>query len=140
MDLSQDNLRALTETLTRRFSAEIDREAFALTCEGDDEGLVLTCRLARDDRRGAYTVEVHSPVAHFENRTAARDEAVDAVGYVVEQYFSSGREVIPPLDWQPFSFGGPEVYIRGDLKNELLEDAADQLLAQDALPVDAEEP
>ena len=41
------------------------------------------------------------------------------------EYFSEGRETLLPLDWQPHRFGEAEVLARGDVRNPVLDEAAD---------------
>ncbi len=135
-DLSDSDRKVLIDALNMRFKEYLDDDEFELLSESDDEAISIQCRLSREGSKEVYSVEVRAFIKDFKSRPAARDEAIDAVGYVVEQYLESGREVIPPLDWQSLSMGGPDVFIRGDIRNEALLAAADQLLAEDTWSLD----
>jgi hypothetical protein len=135
-DLWPEEIARLVDALTKQFASALQDDAFELLSQGDEEAVQLRCRIVKADRSQVYLLEVRARVKNFDSRDMACTEAVDVLGYVIEQFFSSGREVIPPLDWAPFGLGGGEVLIRGDLRNQLIDEAADKLLARDVLSRD----
>jgi len=89
--------------------------------------LVLT--LANRQQTFRYRMEFRAALA--ENRVSpaeARDLLLDFAGYYLDQYFESGRDLLLPLDFQPYEMATHVVYARGDLTNPSLDRMADEIL------------
>ncbi|HOU53290.1 MAG TPA: hypothetical protein PLQ97_05115 [Myxococcota bacterium] len=83
------------------------------------------------NRQDTFRYRMEFRAALAENRLSqaeARDLLLDFVGYYLDQYFESGRDLLLPLDFQPYEMGEHVVYARGDVTNPTLDRMADEIL------------
>ncbi len=90
----------------------------------------VAARLSGGSRRLTLEVEVFFGAAESPRleREARLHTAIDALGWLLERLLVEDPELLPPLDWQPLSFVGQHLWIRGDQRDEALLAAADALL------------
>ncbi len=115
--------------LTKMFGAFIAGETFSVSGMFEPGFLHVDLKLHRRDDTFCYAMQFRCALA--ENRLdqgAALDVTVDFAGWYLEQYFDSGRDLLLPLDFQPYNFGDHIVYARGDIDNPKLTKMADEIL------------
>lgn len=115
--------------LQSQYAARLRDERFTVSGRVEPGFVELTVHLERLDRSQRYWMEFRAALA--ENRMAeeaARDLLLDFVGYYLDQYFESGRDLLLPLDFQPYEMGSHVVYARGDITHPTLDGEADRIL------------
>ena len=92
--------------------------------------VVSTLVLANHKR--TYVYEMSAALDTEDRRIRSVDEAVtltlDFLDWYLDQYFKADRHLLLPLDWQPHRFGDHQILARGDVKNQVLDEAADAWL------------
>src|SRR5688572_24228378 len=102
-------------------------ERFSLEVRKEGEDAVVRLTLESYDRTHLYWMEaaVRRSQYHAMSLTASIDVSLDFLDWYVGEYFREERDAFLPLDWKPFRFGDVEVLARGEVRNALLDDAAD---------------
>ncbi len=116
-------------TLHSRYGSRLRDERFQVSGRVEPGFVELTVQLERLDQSQHYGMEFRAALA--ENRLgeeAARDLLLDFIGYYLDQYFEGGRDLLLPLDFQPYEMGSHVVYARGDVVYPLLDAEADRIL------------
>ena len=128
--IDQEYAERVVSLLKTRHGGFLHREQFAV--EGKLVGDVVTVRLTlfNADRTFVYDMEA---AAKLDDRlnvgvSDALELAVDFLDWYLGEYFRQSRELLLPLDFKPHRFGDYEVYAKGDVRNEVLEDLADAWL------------
>jgi len=119
----------MAQTLQSHYGPRLRDERFTVSGRVEPGFVELTVHLERLDRSQRYWMEFRAALA--ENRMgeeAARDLVLDFVGYYLDQYFDGGRDLLLPLDFQPYEMGSHVVYARGDIAYPLLDAEADRIL------------
>jgi hypothetical protein len=127
--LPPDYAAALADTLTRHYQAELRNEHFQVEGRVEPTFVELAVVLEKPDRTFRYRMEFRAALR--ENRLdeeGALQLLIDFVGYYLDQYFEGGRDLLLPLDFQPYEMGEHVVYGRGDISNPGLEEEADRIL------------
>lgn len=120
----------ITESLIERFGTMLQHETLAVAARLEDRAVIVTLTLARHDDTFAYVMEAGFEVPEDDSvaAPAALELCVDFLEWYLDEYFREARELLLPLDWQPHRFGEHTVLARGDVRNPLLDDAADAWL------------
>jgi hypothetical protein len=116
--------------LRDRHASSLRQETFELEVHREGDEAVVRLTLRSEDRTDVYQMEAAIERAKYRAMTEAQaiDICLDFLDWYVGEYFREERDVFLPLDWQPHRFGDVEVLARGELRNELLDDAADAWL------------
>jgi hypothetical protein len=120
----------IIDGLVERHSPMMRQEGLRVAARLDDRAVIVTLVLARHDQSFEYTMEVGFDVPEDDSvaTAAALDLCVDFLDWYLGEYFREERDLLLPLDWQPHRFGEHSVVARGDVRNPLLDDAADAWL------------
>lgn len=116
--------------LKDRHAGSLHDERFELDVRREGDEAVVCLTLRSDDRTSVYKMEAVIQRSKYQAMTEAQaiDLALDFLDWYLGEYFREDRDAFLPLDWKPHRFGDVEVLARGDLRNELLDDAADAWL------------
>lgn len=126
---SAEEAGALLAALEHRYADRLQSEQFEVA--GRVEPGFVELDLALVNRAGTFRYAMEFRVETARNRLsekAARDLAADFAGHYLDQYFDSGRDLLLPLDFQPYEVGDDVVHARGDVTNPALERMADEIL------------
>jgi hypothetical protein len=120
----------ITESLIERFGTMLQHETLAVAARLEDRAVIVTLTLTRHNDTFAYVMEAGFEVPEDDSvaAPAALELCVDFLEWYLGEYFREARELLLPLDWQPHRFGEHTVLARGDVRNPLLDDAADAWL------------
>ena len=128
--IDADMEQQLLEALRKRHGTRLKDETLTVSAQMDGSNVVANLVLAKRDR--TYVYDMNAAVDSEDRRLRSVDEALDLVidflDWYLGEYFKESREILLPLDWQPHQFGDYEVLARGDVRNEILDDAADAWL------------
>jgi hypothetical protein len=128
--LTSESASQVITALHRRHAGMLRDERFELRARLEQGTVVATLELARSDRSSHYVMEAAKAVP--ENGALDLEQTLDLcldfLDWYLGEFFREQRELLLPLDWQPHKFGDFEVLARGDLRNPILEDAADAWL------------
>jgi len=119
----------VVRALEIRYGQHLQGEFFEVSGRMEPTFGELVVTLA--DRRETIRYRMEFRAALAENRISqaeARELLLDFVGYYLDQYFDSGRELLLPLDFQPYEMGDHVVYARGYVTNPTLDRMADEIL------------
>ena len=124
-----DNGR-ITESLVERFGTMLQQESLSIAARMEDKAVIVTMTLARHDKTFEYVMEAGFEVPEDDSvaAPAALELCLDFLDWYLGEYFREASELLLPLDWQPHRFGEHTVLARGDVRNPLLDDAADAWL------------
>lgn len=129
MKIPKTETDEIEAALTKMFGANIAGETFSVSGMFEPGFLHIDLQLKRRDDTFRYSMQFRC--ALVENRldqAAALTTTVDFAGWYLEQYFGSGRDLLLPLDFQPYNFGEHIVYACGDIDNPKLTKMADEIL------------
>jgi len=129
----------ITDTLVERYGRLLQQERFMVSARLEDQAVIVTLVLARHDNTSEYTMEAGFEVPEDDSvaAVAALDLCIDFLDWYLGEFFREGRELLLPLDWQPHRFGEHKVLARGDVRNPILDDAADAWLRGERPDVNA---
>ncbi len=139
--MSAESAHRIAEALSSRHGRGLsasDGERFEVTARMEGETIIARVVLGRPDRTFRYEMECARTLeegAFTLNASDTLDLCLDFLDWYLGEYFREGRELLLPLDWQPHRFGEFEVLARGDVRNPLLEDAADAWLRGEKVAV-----
>jgi len=132
---SSEDIVAVVDMLATRYGRGLERERFEVGGRNEPGFVELTASIVREDRTFRYDIEVRVPVARDGMAVSeARELALDFLGWYLDQYFAGGRDILLPLDYQPYEFGEHKVWARGDVTNPYLDEMADEIIA-DGVPL-----
>jgi len=126
---SIDDAAAIAQVLETRFGDHLHSEHFEVTGRGEATFVEMNVVLANRAGTSRYAMDFRA--ALVENRIGeaeARDLLLDFAGYYLEQYFEKGRDLLLPLDFQPYEVEDKVVFARGDITNPSLDRRADAIL------------
>ena len=128
--LTAEQTAKVLSLLHERHSGLLDDESFSIRARLERGTVVVELTLATADRTSVYIMEAAKAVPDDGalSRAQTLDLCLDFLDWYLAEYFKEQRELLLPLDWQPHRFGEFEVLARGDLKNLVLEEAADAWL------------
>ena len=120
----------ITESLQERFGTMLQQESLSVAARLEARAVIVTMTLARHDNTFEYVMESGFEVPEDDSVAVpvALELCLDFLDWYLGEYFREARELLLPLDWQPHRFGEHTVLARGDVRNPLLEDAADAWL------------
>ena len=140
---SSEDAAGVVATLAQRHAGHTRHERFEIDGRVEAAFVELSAALVREDGTFRYDIEVRVPLgapaaalgalAGEERRSGptqaeAREIAIDFLGYYLDLYFEGGRDLLLPLDFQPYELGNQSVWARGDLSNPKLDRLADEIL------------
>ncbi len=120
---------AIAQALDSRFAGHLAAEYFEVT--GRVEATFVEMNLALVNRAGTsrYAMDFRAALPENKlNEAGARNLLLDFAGYYLEQYFEGGRDLLLPLDFQPYEVEDKVVFARGDVTNPSLDAMADAIL------------
>ncbi len=130
--------RRILAELKKRHSEDLGDSELSL--EGHREGQRLLARLTLTNRDKTVHYPMEAGVSLDGDTLKEEEEALATAleflfGYL-EQYFTSGGEVLLPIDWEPVDCGERALFARGWERNLALEEAADKWLAGEPVEVE----
>jgi hypothetical protein len=128
--LTAETASTIVSTLETRHSRKLRDERFTVSARMEDRVVIVELLLARLDQTFLYEMSVAKPVPEDGSLSVAEclDLCLDFLDWYLGRYFEEDRDLLLPLDYQPHRIGEHEVLARGDVKNPLLDDAADAWL------------
>jgi hypothetical protein len=128
--LTAENASAIVATLETRHSRKLRDERFTVAARMEDRTVIVDLTLARLDGTFDYEMQAAKTVPEDGSLTVAEtlDLCLDFLDWYLARFFEEDRELLLPLDFQPHRFGEHDVLARGDVRNPLLDDAADAWL------------
>lgn len=127
--ISKEEIETLTRIYEARFQKWLHSERFLIDGRVEPGFIGLDIAIAKNDESERYSMEFR--VALEENHLTeaeGRDLAVDFAEFITQKYFDEGRDLLLPLDYQPYEFGDHVVYARGDLTHPKLDAWADAII------------
>jgi len=136
-----EDVASIVDALTVRHADRLGGDRFELGGRVEPGFVELSLAIFRDDRTFRYDIDVRVPLGeeHPLSNAEARDLALDFLGYYLDQYFRGGREILLPLDYQPYQLGDRTVWARGDVTNPKLDEMADEIIAA-GVPLSPDDP
>ena len=128
--LTPENKVRVLGLFNQRHGGMLRDERFDLAARLDRETVVVTLDLQRSDRTSHHRMEAAKAVPEDGSLSAGQnlDLCLDFLDWYLGEFFREDRELLLPLDWKPHTFGEFELLARGDVRNPVLEDAADAWL------------
>jgi len=116
--------------MRERHAGSLRNERFELDVRKEGDEAVVSLTLRSDDRTSVYTMQAALERAKYQamSEPQAIDICVDFLDWYVGEFFREDRDAFLPLDWKPHRYGDVDILARGDLRNELLDEAADAWL------------
>lgn len=151
---TKEDIANIITLLAARHAVFLKDEHFEIGGRVEPGFLELTAAIVNSEDTFRYEMEIRVPLKAMDTlldvsrdgRTGkepspseARDIALDFLGYYLDEYFQSGRELLLPLDLQPFEFGEWTVWARGDITNPKLDRMADEIIAA-GVPLSPDDP
>lgn len=136
--------RKILDLLVERHRAALRDEILELEVSQAGQGgqageeLVVALILKREDRTAVYRMEATIERSQYPamSDSEALDHSLDFLDWYLGEYLREDRNVFLPLDWKPHQYGDIQVLARGDLTNELLDEAADAWLRGEKPDID----
>ena len=137
---TREDATAAAASLDSRYAAHLGAERFEVGGRVEPGFVELTAVLANSDKTFRYEIEVRAAVGgKGVSQVEGRELVLDFLGYYLDQYFDGGRDVLLPLDFQPYQFGEHTVHARGDVTNPALDEVANRIL-EDGVPLAPDDP
>ncbi len=135
--LDSETKTELLDALQRHHGRRLRDERFDVRARLEDGSVVVAIEIARRDRTSLYRVEAAKTVPEDESLTMmdTLHLCVDFLDWYLGQWFDSDRDLLLPLDWKPHRFGDYDVLARGDLRNPVLDEAAEAWLRGERVEV-----
>jgi hypothetical protein len=124
----------LVTILNYKYAAYLKGRLFSLEQHIDDKGVYATVLLSKDDRTFYYPVEAR--LAHSASNLTPQEGGLLLLDYIDAYFGEFLREdetVLLPIDWTDFSCEGVDFQMRGEIRNLLREEQAEEFLAGRAL-------
>ena len=135
--LTPEMMKDVNDALTKRYEAYLQPGERLHCVSGIDESDAWTIKVVFEnaDKSVHLPLEVAGRRMDLAGIKApdARGILIDFVGFFFDRYFRGGRTTTLPLDWQEMPFGEYTLFVRGWQRNLQLEEAADRLLAGEAI-------
>lgn len=135
-----EDAAVIAQALDERFGSHLQAEHFEVT--GRVEATFVEMNVVLANRAGTFRYAMDFRAALIENALAeagARDLLADFAGYYLEQYFEGGRDLLLPLDFQPYEVEDKVVFARGDITNPTLE-AMTEAILEAGVPLSPDDP
>lgn len=129
MKLPLEVTTEIEAALSASYSSHITGEVFNVSGRFEPGFLHLDVTLRKRDDSWCYAMQFRCALA--ENKVTqeeALDLTVDFAGWYLDQYFESARDLILPLDFQPYNLGENIIYACGDIDMPNLTRMADEIL------------
>ncbi len=128
--LTAEAASTIVSALETRHSRKLRDERFTVSARMEDRTVIVELALARLDQTFLYEMSAAKLVPADGSLSVAEclELCLDFLDWYLGRYFEEDRELLLPLDYQAHRIGEHEVLARGDVKNPLLDDAADAWL------------
>ncbi|HOE81440.1 MAG TPA: hypothetical protein PK329_00530 [Myxococcota bacterium] len=127
--IPKEDCDKIIDVLAGNYGLRLKNERFNVTGRVEPTFVEIKVVLYKLDQTQSYWMEFRA--ALMENKMSeeeALDLILDFIGYYLDHYFDSHRDLILPLDFQPYEIGDGIVYARGDITNPSLDAEADRIL------------
>lgn len=129
MNIPKKETDEIVAALTKQYARSISGETFLVSGRFEPGFLHMEVELHRRDDSSGYLMQFRCALAENKiGQAEALDVTVDFVGWYLDQYFESSRELLLPLDFQPYNMGEKVVFACGDIDNPRLTKMADEIL------------
>lgn len=126
---AEEDKAAVLDILLQRYAHRLQNERFVV--DGRVEPGFVELRLILERNDGTFRYDMRFYASLKDNHISAdegRDLVIDFMGYYLDRYFRSNRQVMLPLEYLEFRFGEHKVFARGDVTNPRLEALADEII------------
>jgi hypothetical protein len=120
----------ILDAIDARHGRQLEDERFSVSARLEEGSVIAELTLERHDRSFRYEMACAKSLPEDEAQSVEEtlEVCLDFLDWYLGEYFSSDRELLLPLDWQPHRFGEFDVHARGDVRNPTLDAAADAWL------------
>lgn len=127
----------IVEALVKRHGGNLRGETFLVTGRVEAGTVVAGGTLSNADRTFVYEMEAAMALPDSGPLTPQDllDVCMDFLDWYLGEYLREGREILLPLDFQAHRFAEFEVLARGEVRNALLDAAADAWLRGERPPL-----
>lgn len=128
----KESKKNLERALTKKHELYLREEQFLLDAYYGEGQIQLSVTLKKADDSMVYPIEC---IHVFSDKTPPLKEIQNTAGIILDyidcywlEFFENDRQVFLPLDWSHHESNGHTFYMRGFIRNLILENEADQLL------------
>lgn len=129
--LEANEVAEICKILNIKYGAKRGKRQFSLehSYEEHSDSCLLTIILQNEDQSFHYPIEGQITC---KSQNLAPKEAlmvlIDFVDSYIDEYFREDENSFMPIDWKEFNLEGHSFYLRGQIRNLMLENQADKLL------------
>ena len=128
--ITQEEANELASAMDDKYRIGLNGRSFAIEAQVVEAGVTVKVTLENEDRSFVYPVEARMS---FKNEEMTENKAVLFLVDYIDTYFEEylleeDEELYLPIDWAKHTYDAVEFEIRGQMKNEQLEELADDFL------------
>ena len=128
--LTQEELNELAEAMDDKYRIGLNGRSFAIEAKVEGIGVLVKVTLENSEKTFVYPVEAR--IDFKKEEMTENKSALFLIDYI-DTYFEEflleeDEELYLPIDWAKHTYEAVEFEVRGQIKNEKLEDMADELL------------
>ena len=116
--------------MDEKYRIGLNGRSFSIEAKVDEPGVYVQTTLENEDKSFVYPVEAR---LEYKKEEMTQNKAVLFLVDYIDTYFEEylleeDEELYLPIDWAKHTYDAVEFEVRGQIKNEKLEDMADELL------------
>ncbi|MCX6130978.1 MAG: hypothetical protein NTX25_18210 [Proteobacteria bacterium] len=128
--LTSEDCLAMALAMESKYKLAIKDRKFSIEATVKGRAVFVTVTLAKPDKSYVYPVEAR---ILYEKEEMSRGEGaiflIDYIDTYFEEFlYEEDEQLYLPIDWADHQYEAVDFQIRGQIRNKLLEDMADQLL------------
>ena len=128
--ITQEELNELASAMDEKYRIGLNGRSFSIEAKVDEPGVYVQTTLENEDKSFVYPVEAR---LEYKKEEMTQNKAVLFLVDYIDTYFEEylleeDEELYLPIDWAKHTYDAVEFEVRGQIKNEKLEDMADELL------------
>ena len=130
--LTAEDCHSLAQAMESKYKMGLKGRKFSIEASVNGRTVAVVVSLARMDRSYVYPVEARML---YEKEEMSRGEAavflIDYIDAYFEEFlYEEDEQLYLPIDWADHHYEAVDFQIRGQIRNQLLEDQADKLLGE----------
>ena len=130
--LTQEELNELAEAMDDKYRIGLNGRSFAVEAKVEGIGVLVKVTLEHPEKTFVYPAEAR--IDFKKEEMTANEAALFLIDYI-DTYFEEflleeDEELYLPIDWAKHTYEAVEFEVKGQIKNEKLEDMADDLLRE----------
>lgn len=127
--IDTEDLTTLENLLQKKYSQYLQDKFFSIESSFKEDGVYATVILSNPDQSFYYPVE--GRINHIDQDLEKKEAAlflIDFIDTYMEEYITENEDLFLNIDWNDFEYEGTTFQLKGQIKNLLLENKADELL------------